>query len=387
MMQKQELNNKSLGITMNQMNLFFDIRDLFKAPRLALSGKKIWIFIIGNLAGFIIYWLFSYISLILTGITFLDALKEYGFQPYLFNTELEWYAWVTYFIGIVAWVIAIYLANTSVSRLTFKQLKGDYFFSTKDAWRYTKKHWHPIVFTPITFILIILFFILFASLFALLGVIPYIGEFLFAIPYLFYFFGSIFTIYTLIVFLVSLFYIPTIVGAYEEDTMGSIFQSYAITWSQPWRIIIYNLVLIPLMIISVLIFGYFFETGIRLMNSVFGNDLLMGQKYSDIVNFSGNLVQLEWLSFIFNFNLPEISEPLSLFGSFAGIILAISFFLIILSIISYALSILSVGHTLMFVIFKKVSDDDDLLSRKDEDDLELEDDMFNINEEEEEEEE
>ena len=370
---------------MNQMNLFFDIRDLFKAPRLALSGKKIWIFIIGNLAGFIIYWLFSYISLILTGVTFLDALKEYGFQPYLFNTELEWYAWVTYFIGIVAWVIAIYLANTSVSRLTFKQLKGDYFFSTKDAWRYTKKHWHPIVFTPITFILIILFFILFASLFALLGVIPYIGEFLFAIPYLFYFFGSIFTIYTLIVFLVSLFYIPTIVGAYEEDTMGSIFQSYAITWSQPWRIIIYNLVLIPLMIISVLIFGYFFETGIRLMNSVFGNDLLMGQKYSDIVNFSGNLVQLEWLSFIFNFNLPEISEPLSLFGSFAGIILAISFFLIILSIISYALSILSVGHTLMFIIFKKLSDDDDLLSRKDEDDLEVEDDMFNINEEEEEE--
>ena len=71
---------------MNQMNLFFDIRDLFKAPRLALSGKKIWIFIIGNLAGFIIYWLFSYISLILTGVTFLDALKEYGFQPYLFNT-------------------------------------------------------------------------------------------------------------------------------------------------------------------------------------------------------------------------------------------------------------------------------------------------------------
>jgi len=113
----------------------------------------------------------------------------------------------------------------------------------------------------------------------------------------------------------------------------------------------------------------------------------MGQKYSDIVNFSGNLVQLEWLSFIFNFNLPEISEPLSLFGSFAGIILAISFFLIILSIISYALSILSVGHTLMFIIFKKLSDDDDLLSRKDEDDLELEDDMFNINEEEEEEEE
>tara|TARA_B100001029_G_C14673798_1_gene240942 strand:+ start:114 stop:353 length:240 start_codon:yes stop_codon:yes gene_type:complete len=45
------------------------------------------------------------------------------------------------------------------------------------------------------------------------------------------------------------------------------------------------------------------------------------------------------------------------------------------SIISYGLSILSVGETLMFIIFKKKSDDDEILSRKDED--EIEEDMDN----------
>ena len=63
-------------------------------------------------------------------------------------------------------------------------------------------------------------------------------------------------------------------------------------------------------------------------------------------------------------------NSLSLSESFAGIILALSYFLIGLSIISYGLSIFVVGETLMFIIFKKISDDDNVLIRKDEDDIE-----------------
>ena len=61
-------------------------------------------------------------------------------------------------------------------------------------------------------------------------------------------------------------------------------------------------------------------------------------------------------------------------GSLAGIILALSYFLIGLSIISYGLSIFVVGETLMFIIFKKISDDDNVLIRKDEDDIEEDED-------------
>ena len=53
---------------MGPMNLYFDFRDIFKAPRLALSGKKIWIFIVGNLAGYTLYWIFTYLSLAMSGI-------------------------------------------------------------------------------------------------------------------------------------------------------------------------------------------------------------------------------------------------------------------------------------------------------------------------------
>ncbi|GIS54063.1 hypothetical protein Ct9H90mP29_11050 [bacterium] len=54
---------------MGPFNLYYDYRDILRAPRLALSGKKIWILIIGNIAGFITYWVFSYLSLYLAGIT------------------------------------------------------------------------------------------------------------------------------------------------------------------------------------------------------------------------------------------------------------------------------------------------------------------------------
>ena len=66
---------------MGPMNLYFNVRDIFRAPRLALSGKKIWIFIVGNLAGFIAYWVFSYLSLAMSGMALSDAIAKYGLYP------------------------------------------------------------------------------------------------------------------------------------------------------------------------------------------------------------------------------------------------------------------------------------------------------------------
>ena len=387
---------------MGPMDLYFDVRDIFRAPRLALSGKKIWIFMIGNLAGFTLYWIFSYLSLALAGMSFGDALNQYGLYPCLYGNEAGWVAWVTYFIGLDAWIITIYLASTAVSRVTLKQLKGNDFFSAGDAWAYVQKHWHPIVFAPISIVLIIAFFLVFSGIFALMGKIPYLGEFLFAVPYLFYFFGSVFTIYTLFVLIISLHYTPAIVGAYEEDTMGTVFQSYSITWSQPWRVIGYHLVLIPLIEISVILFSWFWVAGYGLINYVFGCNWFMGAKLSGMVNYATSLVYPDWLcSFIagcsgcltacltacfsgclsfFNCSIPAASGTLSGSETVASVMLAISIFLVGLSVLSYGLSIISVGETLMFIIFKKKSDDDDLLQRKDEDELEEDDDDFSFDE-------
>ena len=385
---------------MGPMNLYFDVRDIFRAPRLALSGKKIWIFIVGNLAGFIAYWVFTYLSLAMSGIVLSDAIAKYGLYPCLYGNEADWYSWVTYFIGVEVWILAIYMACTAVSRVTLKQLKGNDFFSSGDAWSYAHKHRHAVVFSPIAIGLIIAFFIVFAGFFALLGSIPYLGEFLFVVPYVLYFFGSVFTLYTVFVLFVSLFYTSSIVGVYEEDTMGTVFQSYSIAWSQPWRVIAYHIILIPLVMLSLEIISWFWFNAIGFINYVFGCEWFMAGKLSNMASYASSLVCPAWIcemaacvrnnvagSLGCSYCLPSVFpttcavsiSAMSGTEAIAGVILAVSYFFIGLSIVSYGLSIVSVGETLMFIIFKKKSDDDDLLQRKDEDELEEDmDDEFNF---------
>ena len=379
---------------MGPMNLYFDVRDIFRSPRLALSGKKIWIFIVGNLAGFIAYWVFTYLSLAMSGMALSDAIAKYGLYPCLYGNEADWYSWVTYFIGVEAWILAIYMACTAVSRVTLKQLKGNDFFSIGDAWSYVYKHWHAVVFSPVAIGLIIAFFIIFAGFFALLSSIPYLGAFLFVVPYVLYFFGSVFTLYTLFVLFVSLVYTSPIVGVYEEDTMGTVFQSYSIAWSQPWRIIAYHIILIPLVLLSLEIISWFWFNAIGFINYVFGCEWFMAGKLSNMASYASALVCPAWIcemaacvrnciagSLGCSYCLPSVfpttcavsTSAMSGTETIAGVILAIAYFFIGVSIVSYGLSIVSVGETLMFIIFKKKSDDDDLLQRKDED--ELEDDM------------
>jgi len=369
---------------MEPMKLHFDVRDIFRSPRLALSGKKIWLFLKANLFGFSIYWIFSYIAIVLGGVDFPNAVHQFGLYPHLYSTEnASLISQIIYWIGIAIWVISILYACTAVSRLTYKELKGDNFYSVADARNFVKNHRYPIILSWISIFLIAVFFSLGAIIFALIGKIPYIGEILFALLYVLYFFGSVFTVYTIVVFFTSLIYSPAIVATMEEDTMGTVFQSYTITWSQPWRLVLYHLVLFPILIIGITIFKWFWLGGYKLINIIFGADWLMGPKLHKIVGWASDLItpQLNFYSFmkcsnnvenVVNQNtLLTLKDGVLLSPTeyIAGTIIAIVLFILFMSIVSYGLSILSVGETIMFTIFKKISNDENLLERSDEDDI------------------
>ena len=81
-------------------------------------------------------------------------------------------------------------------------------------------------------------------------------------------------------------YTPAIVATMDEDTMSTVFQNYSITWSQPWRIIVYNVILIPIATIAIAIFGGFWIAGYKFVNLVFGSDGLMGNKIDNIIGWA-----------------------------------------------------------------------------------------------------
>ena len=394
---------------MSKYNLHFNYKDIFLAPRLALSPKKIWVFIIGNLSGYVIYWILSYLSLTISGIEINEAITEYGLFPCLYGNSAPLVSWLIYYTGICIWLFFVLISCTAVSRITIKQLQGDNFYSADDALDYVMKKWRSIVFTPISVIFIIITFVIIACVFALIGNIPIVGKLLFPLLYIFYFFGSIFTVFSLFVLIISLLFGPAIIGSYEEDTIGTVFHSYQITFNQPWRIITYHSILVTLAIIFINIFSWFYSVSFNLINQIFG--YFMGIKLENIMGYAVSIVDTSWISNNFstlkisieqelfgtltmatdmiefilsllvkffslillalpNFSIESYSGSLSAIETISGLLLSIPLIFLTISVLSYGLAILSVGETIIFIIFKKIMDKENILIRTSEKNIE-----------------
>ena len=78
--------------------------------------------------------------------------------------------------------------------------------------------------------------------------------------------------------------------------------------------------------------------------------------------------------------LPASAVNLTGTEQVASFIMVIFLFLVMASAVSYTMSIFSVGHTLMFIIFKNRTDNDNILEKNDEDDIEDENDDVLANE-------
>ena len=129
-------------------------------------------------------------------------------------------------------------------------------------------------------------------------------------------------------------------------------------------------------------------TSFSLINAIFGCDWFMGDKLNRIVSNAYENVYPEFINQIcVSFNTICTTAcnsccsclsfiPFNNGGDLSGtemvsaVILSCFLFIIVLAVASYGLSILSVSETLMYLIFKKKSDDDNLLEHKDEDELE-----------------
>ena len=381
---------------MLEKKLHFNYKDIFLAPRIGLSPKKIWIFILGNLTGYIGYWALSFLAMIVSNVNIIEALYDFGLYPYLAGNDYSTFSWIIFYFGILFWLYCLLISSSAISSLTIRQLRGEHFHSINEAIDDALKKWKTILFSPITFLFILLSLFLIGSFFALIGRIPYIGSILLSITYPLYFFGAIFLLFTFLVFLSSFLMLPSLVGAYDEDTVGSVFQSYQIVYNQPWRLIFYNLLLLPLIVISLNILSWFYETGFAMINFIFAE--LIGSTFSNILSYATSILNIDFILdnisvlqnftfqlktisldiigfFVFLFNettnllvstLPDLTYNsdggyITSIETVSGLIISIILIFIYISFISYGFSILAVGETIIFIIFKKLIENEDLI--------------------------
>jgi len=360
-------------------NFYFDYRDIFRAPRLALSGKKLFIQTFGFVIGYVGYLILTYIAYSLSGFPISETWDTYGLFPlydFVFNTWISWAIWGA---GVLFMLVSWLLTNTCVAKVTYEQLKGDEFYSAKEAVRFLKKNWKTVLLSPLSILLMFGFLLACGLLIGLLGKIPVLGEIGFAL-----FFGlpifvvALFGVYIVFVLLCSIILAPAIVGTLPEDSFETIVQSFSTIWNQPWRFFLYTGILGVLAKVGSFIFGYFCFRAIQLTISVCG--IFMSDKIYNLIegglgylpynpsvtNYMTNL--FAGLSFGFEIPTPSEGVALSWSGEIAAFILGITFVLIGFVIFSYALAIISAGQAISFVIIYKKKEGENLLQRKTEED-------------------
>jgi len=364
------------------MKLYFDFRDVFRAARYGLSGKKILLQFWGFLLGYIGYVILAYIAMLASGIGLGATWATYRLFPAVVPGVLTWLGWIIYIAGVVFWVIMWLLYSTATAKITYQQLKGDDFYTARESIGFIKKNWKAIIFSPIMIIIIIAFLVVCGIIAGLIGKIPFLGELLVTVFTIPIWGAALFLVFLGVVFSVGLIAGPAIVATAREDSFETMIQFFSTIWSQTWRFVVYNVLLGGLVVAAVYVFGLFSYWALKFGYMILG--WTMGPKLHNIVMAAINWLPTRmslwslwargwWtgkLALISVYRMPHMelhgAEPA------AAVILGIFLLIIFGMVLSYGLATWSAGQTIIYLIIRKRKDDENLLEREDEEEEEFE---------------
>lgn len=374
------------------IKLKFDYRDIFRAPRMAFSLQKMWIQLLGMGLGYLLYLVFSYLSLLAAGFQFQIAWQQYGLLPCLFATgeSVPWYSWLLAGIACLLLILSFLYTNTAVSRAIYMSSKGNPFYTWKESFAFAFRKKVSIILTPLSLVALIGLMILGAFILGLLGKIPFIGPLGISLFTVIWFFMSLVLLFFAIVSIVATILVPSILATTDEDAFEAIFQSFSIAWSQPWRLIFYEAMTIILSLFAMGVFALFVKQATVIMNGLFTS--FMGSQFANLANNGQAMVQ-GWtlgaqnivnilyqncapMLFFNNVFMLIPAADLSISVVISSYLYALSLLFIAGWVLSYGLSTFTAGNTLLFVIIKQKKDEENLLERKDKEEEEEEEELL-----------
>ena len=366
---------------------YFDFRDIFRAGRMGFKGKKMMIHFLGLMLGYLIYEALTYLSLVSGGAG--DFWAKYGLRPVCFLEEaasaLPAATKIMMAVGGFVWVIIYYLFSTAVSKVAVEELRGDDFYSMKAALKFACKRWKSIFIAMLALVFIFIFCLFFPSLVGLLDLIPGVEQAAehFGAPVTTFltipvYFMGLFMVLVILALLFGLVLIPPIVAVTGEDVFETLYQLFSTIWNQPWRLIIYGVLLKAVVSVGCVIF---IATSIIGMYIAFLPSTLLAEQdshyFADVIARSLKIVDVP--DTVIG-NIPGMSvSPSALQAGFlmpwtldvATFFLFASLIMVAAIILSYPLSIISSGTTILYVILRKKTTDEDMLEVEEEEEIGL----------------
>ncbi len=370
---------------------YFDFRDIFLAPRAALSGKKIWVATGGLLLAHLGYAVFTYLARIATGMTLGGLWSTQGLWPVPAFAQYTWPGWLLQLLGFGFAGMVLMLAATAVSSLAYKQFRGDDFFSTSDAWTFARSRWLALVLAPLVIIGLLLFLVIAGMLLGLIGKIPLIGPLVVAAHMPLVILFAVIAAFSALVFFTHFALGPAIISTTSGDAMDVLVQLFSCAWSQPWRFLTYQFLLKLLSIFSVHVMVFFVIGGFWIsrwiiapvMGSSFPQMLQIGYEFARFrcpvtsttcalarencgIDLASRLpaLQQRCLDSLFAADLTGAGGAVTAAGYIFGVVL----FLIIIAVTGYFFATWFSGQTIIYLILRKRKDGEDLLEYDEDDD-------------------
>lgn len=352
---------------------------MFRAPRISFSLQRMWIQFVGLIIGYVGYLIFTYLSFWTAGSGLLATWNKYGLIicPFLTNEKLPFYSWILFGIGAMVLIVVYLVSATAIARATYMLLKGNNFYTWREAYRFAFRKLGALVATPAAIAAIIGLALLGAVIVGLLGRIPFVGELGIGLFSVLWLLGSLLIFFFSLVLGISFLLAPAILATTDEDAFESIFQTFSCIWSQPLRFLFYQSLNLGLALLAFGILAFFVKQAFLIMNGLLGST--MGNDYINLASNGLFYVQKwtllakdllvgiysTWTPRIFFardfFFIPDLPVTIQI----SSILYALSTLFIGGWVVAFALSSLNVGHTLLYLAFRKIKDEENLLDRKD----------------------
>jgi hypothetical protein len=363
--------------------LHFSFKDVPRAARFGFSAKKIWVQFLGLLIGTIVYDIFAYLGLLLSGMSLTEIWREYHFLPVPIGESLTFLGLVLVLVGALFFGVIIIFSGVAISKITFEQLKGDEFYEVGKALKFSLKEGRAAITSILTLVIVAIFIFVGGIILGLIGKIPWFGELFLLLMSVPAFFACLFLVYLFFSFIFAYFLAASIVATTKADTFDSLFEIFSTLNEQNWRFVTYETLLYATKFVAFSIFAWTVGKALLVAHKVLTLPWLMGTKYAGIEQAAlsylpgGSLQALyavePYLRFLGvdvilrgGLSAPSLSVPQSILGFIFGIFL----YFIIYLVLSYWGAMHWAGNTLIFVVLAKKKDDIDLLQVKEEEPLE-----------------
>ncbi len=356
------------------LKLYFNYKDVFRAARLGLSPKKMWVMFWGLLLGFVAYGAFGYLSHAAAGRPAADTWAMFGLVPLPWS-DFGFWAWLLWGLGTLLFAVVMMLASTMTARITAEQLSGNEFFEVKEAGKFLKESWKSVLGAPLVIILFAVFLLACGGVLGLWGRIPFIGHLTVSLLALPIYFVCLFIAFLLVALAVALWFVPVIVGSTKSDTFDSLFETFSAITSQPWRLVVYTGLLKLVVLAGTLVFAWFTMTALGIAFQVLA--VAMGQKFMDIALsgvalYTPPVALTAMIAMMSNFWSAWGPAPLApcadlgWAGHISAFITGMSVNVVRLIVLSYAASSFVVGQTIIYGIIVMKRDERNIFERREE---------------------